>query len=72
MTQFIHLLTKDPNIVIGHELDSETINIKTARYVDPTTGLSVTLVDTPGFDDSREGVGDVDILEKIAEFLQKE
>ena len=31
----------------------------------------VTLVDTPGFDDSH-GVTDVDILERIAKFLQAE
>jgi hypothetical protein len=35
-------------------------------------GVSVTLVDTPGFDDSREGVTDTDILGKIADFLQEE
>ena len=35
-------------------------------------GVSVTLVDTPGFDDSREGNTDTDILEKIANFLQEE
>ena len=33
-------------------------------------GRRVTLVDTPGFDDSRQGVTDTDILAKIANFLQ--
>jgi hypothetical protein len=31
---------------------------------------SVFLVDTPGFDDSRPGVTDTDVLEKIVNFLQ--
>jgi hypothetical protein len=30
----------------------------------------VSLVDTPGFDDSRDGVTDTDILRKMADFLQ--
>ena len=34
-------------------------------------GISVTLVGTPGFDDSREGITDIDILEKMADFLQE-
>jgi hypothetical protein len=32
----------------------------------------VALVDTPGFDDSREEVTDADILRRIAEFLKRE
>jgi predicted GTPase len=32
----------------------------------------VTIVDTPGFDDSRAGVTDTDILGKITEYLLKE
>lgn len=28
------------------------------------------LIDTPGFDDSREGVTDTDILQKIVEYLE--
>lgn len=70
--QFINLLTGDSKIIIGHNPDSETIDIETACYVDDKTGLSVTLIDTPGFDDSREGISDVDILGKIAYFLQGE
>lgn len=30
------------------------------------------LIDTPGFDDSREGVTDTDLLEKIVRFLEPE
>ena len=67
--QFINLLTKDDNIHIGHDLDSQTVDITTSRYIQD--GISVTLVDTPGFDDSREGITDTDILGKIADFLQE-
>ncbi|KIM43894.1 hypothetical protein M413DRAFT_68097, partial [Hebeloma cylindrosporum] len=67
---FINLLTNDDNIRIGHDLESQTFDITTSRYVED--GVSVTLVDTPGFDDSREGITDTDILGKIADFLQEE
>ncbi|KAF8431209.1 hypothetical protein L210DRAFT_3507997 [Boletus edulis BED1] len=40
--------------------------------VDEKTGLSVILIDTPGFNDSHEGVTDTDILEKIMCFLEPE
>ena len=67
--QFINFLTLDDNICIGHDLDSQTVDITTSHYMQ--NGISVTLVDTPGFDDSREGITDIDILEKIADFLQE-
>ncbi|KAN0097943.1 hypothetical protein V8E55_002389, partial [Tylopilus felleus] len=69
---FINLLTNDERIHIGHDPESETFNIQTAHYVDEMTGRSVMLIDTPGFDDSREGVTDTDILEKIVRFLEPE
>jgi predicted GTPase len=68
--QLINLLTNDDNIRIGHDLESQTFDITTSRYIQD--GISVTLVDTPGFDDSREGITDTDILGKMADFLQKE
>lgn len=68
--QLINLLTKDDNIRIGHDLESQTFNITTSGYTQDD--ISVTLVDTPGFDDSHEGITDTDILGKIAEFLQEE
>ena len=68
--QLIHLLTNDDNIRIGNDLESQTFDITTSRYTQD--GISVTLVDTPGFDDSREGVTDTDILGKIVDFLQEE
>ena len=68
--QLINLLTNDDNIRIGHDLESQTFDINTSRYIQD--GVSVTLVDTPGFNDSREGVTDTDIIEKIVDFLQEE
>ena len=70
--QFVKLLTNDPKIHIGHSTDSETSEVQTSSYTDQKTGRSVMLIDTPGFDDSREGVTDTDILEKIAKFLEPE
>ncbi|KAK2466555.1 hypothetical protein APHAL10511_001417 [Amanita phalloides] len=67
---FIRLLTNDENIRIGHDLESMTFDVATSHYIDRGARLRVTLVDTPGFDDSREGVSDTDILGKIANFLQ--
>ena len=67
--QFIKLLTNDDSIVIGHDAESETFEVNTSCYYDKNAGLSVTLVDTPGFHDSRNGVTDTDILEEIARFL---
>ncbi|KJA22638.1 hypothetical protein HYPSUDRAFT_54752 [Hypholoma sublateritium FD-334 SS-4] len=68
---FINLLTKDDNIRVGHDLESQTTNISTSVWHDEKSGLSVTLVDTPGFDDSRSDITDTDILQKIADFLQE-
>jgi len=68
--QLINLLTNDDNIHIGHDLESQTFDITPSHYMQD--GISVTLVDTPGFDDSREGITDTDILGKIADFLLEE
>ena len=70
--QFINLLTEDENIEIGHDPESQTDSINVSCYFDGDAGLSTTLVDTPGFDDSRDGHSDVDILKKISDFLMKE
>ncbi|KAK7444070.1 hypothetical protein VKT23_015468 [Stygiomarasmius scandens] len=63
---------ENDDIHIGHDLESQTIDITTSIYIDEEAQLAITLVDTPGFDDSREGVTDTDILGKIAAFLQDE
>jgi predicted GTPase len=68
--QFIHLLTGDPKIRIVHTLESQAQAISKSDV--RRNGRDVALVDTPGFDDSREGVTGADILRKIAEFLKKE
>ncbi len=71
--QLIKLLTNDDSIRIGHNPDSETADIKESTYTDMKSGVcAVTLVDTPGFDDSRDGITDTDILEKIVRFLEDE
>jgi predicted GTPase len=70
--QFIKLVTKDPSIVIGDSLESETFEVQSYRFRDPTSGRTMIMVDTPGFDDSREGVTDTEILKRVANFLIKE
>ncbi|KJA22643.1 hypothetical protein HYPSUDRAFT_40711 [Hypholoma sublateritium FD-334 SS-4] len=68
---FINLLTNNDNIRVGHDLDSQTTDVGTSVWLDKTTGLSVTLIDTPGFDDSRSDITDTDILQRIATYLQE-
>lgn len=57
---------------MGHDLAPETSAIKTYSYYATVgnTVRNVTLVDTPGFDDNREDMTDVDILNHMADFLQ--
>lgn len=57
--------------MVGHSLHSETSEISCAKYLN-SDGRIVTLMDTPGFDDSREDLSDVDILRMIGEFLTTE
>ena len=59
------------DIKIGHSLQSETTRIPPISLV-AKDGTRIKLVDTPGFDDSREGVSDAGILKMIAIFLAKE
>jgi hypothetical protein len=70
--QFIYSLTGDKNIRIGHGYESQTDEVVISVYKDSIKNYSVKLVDTPGFDDSREGVSDTDILQRIVDFLQSE
>ncbi|KAI6118081.1 P-loop containing nucleoside triphosphate hydrolase protein [Pisolithus sp. B1] len=58
-------------IRVGHSLQSETNKIQPIE-LDNGSGLSFKLVDTPGFDDSREGITDIDVLSMIAAFLVQE
>ena len=68
--KFIYSLTDDQNIRIGHGQESQTDEVIVSVYNDSIKNYSVMLVDTPGFDDSREGVSDTDILQRIVDFLQ--
>jgi hypothetical protein len=72
VSQFIKLLTGDENIVIGHNIDSETIDVMPYILYDQNSDRKVVLVDTPGFDDSRLDVSDTEILRRIADFLVNE
>jgi len=56
------------NIKVGHSLKSETSEVQPVCW-DAQDGTRIKLVDTPGFDDSREGVTDVQVLKMIATFL---
>ncbi|CAA7267406.1 unnamed protein product [Cyclocybe aegerita] len=71
-SSFIRLLTGNTDVKVGDSLESETSDIQVIRFCDGPSGRNVTIVDTPGFDDSRAGVSDTDILRTITEFLLKE
>lgn len=59
------------SVQVGHSLQSETSEVQPIRWVN-NDGVKIKLVDTPGFDDSRDGVTDTDVLKMIAHFLEKE
>ena len=67
--QFIRLLTGDSSVAVGNSLESETSDIQVVRYIDPKSGRNVTIVDTPGFDDSRENITDTEVLKRVTKFL---
>ncbi|KAG9311370.1 hypothetical protein JVU11DRAFT_8477 [Chiua virens] len=67
---FIHLLTRGDDVDISHCSKSEVSDVETAYYTDARTGRTVMLIETPGFDDSQEGITDTDILRRIIDFLQ--
>ncbi|KAF5372396.1 hypothetical protein D9757_011613 [Collybiopsis confluens] len=71
-SSFIKLLSGNDSVKTGDSLESETIDVRCVDFVDEETGRKVILVDTPGFDDSRDGVTDTDILKKITGFLLEE
>lgn len=56
------------SVQVGHGLQSETSCVQAVQY----ETQNVKLVDTPGFDDSRSDLTDVDVLQMIAEFLTTE
>ena len=67
--QFIKLISGDASVHVGDSLESETSEIQVVRFVEPKSGRKIVIVDTPGFDDSRAGVTDTDILKEITKFL---
>lgn len=70
--QFIKLLSGNTDIKIGNTLESETSRVNVVRFLDRLSGRNVSIVDTPGFDDSRVGVSDTDTLRSITNFLLDE
>ena len=58
-------------VKIGHGLKSETSAVEPVSWA-VEDGTRIKLVDTPGFDDSREGITDAQVLKMIATFLVKE
>ncbi|KAK2466545.1 hypothetical protein APHAL10511_001407 [Amanita phalloides] len=68
-SSFIRLLSGDTSVHVGDSLESQTSDIQIVPFRDSETGRNVIIVDTPGFDDSRAGVTDTDILKAIASFL---
>ncbi|KAL4064015.1 hypothetical protein J3A83DRAFT_667588 [Scleroderma citrinum] len=58
-------------VKVGHSIQSETSEIQSISWV-TENGIRVKIVDTPGFDDSRPGMNDVQVLKMIATFLINE
>ncbi|KAL4064014.1 P-loop containing nucleoside triphosphate hydrolase protein [Scleroderma yunnanense] len=56
---------------VGHGVESETSQVRPVNWV-AKNGTKVELVDTPGFDDSRAGITDAEVLRMIADFLTNE
>ncbi|KAF8873368.1 P-loop containing nucleoside triphosphate hydrolase protein, partial [Gymnopilus junonius] len=71
-SSFVKLLTGNSSVKIGTALDSETSSVQVLRFLDPVSRRNVVVVDTPGFDDSRTGFTDTQILATITKFLLNE
>ncbi|KAI6014185.1 hypothetical protein EDC04DRAFT_678744 [Pisolithus marmoratus] len=59
------------HVRVEHSLESETNEVRHIEWVNDD-GIRIKLVDTPGFDDAREGLTNTDVLSMIATFLEKE
>ena len=70
--QFIRLVSGDTSVGVGDSLESETVDVRVIHFRDPASHRKVSLVDTPGFDDSRQGITDTAVLKMIGAFLVKE
>ncbi|KIJ29021.1 hypothetical protein M422DRAFT_80499, partial [Sphaerobolus stellatus SS14] len=67
-SSFIKLLTGNKDIKVGQSINPETMDIATYQFLQGD-GLEVTLVDTPGFDDTRPQKSDSRLLGEIIDFL---
>ncbi|KAF8727249.1 hypothetical protein AX14_007446 [Amanita brunnescens Koide BX004] len=68
-SSIVNVITRKNSVAIGNTLESETSDIQVVRFSDPDSGRTLTIVDTPGFDDSRDGITDTEILKRITKFL---
>ncbi|KIK59283.1 hypothetical protein GYMLUDRAFT_245358 [Collybiopsis luxurians FD-317 M1] len=71
-SSFIKLLSGKESIEAGDSRESKTLDIQPIDFLDEFSGRRVTLLDTPGFDDSGNGITDTEVLKKITEFLLTE
>ncbi|KAF9058618.1 P-loop containing nucleoside triphosphate hydrolase protein, partial [Rhodocollybia butyracea] len=69
-SSFIRTISGDQTVRVGSNLHSETLDIQRVEFTERNSGRKVTLVDTPGFDDS--DISDTDILKMITNFLLNE
>ncbi|KIM86840.1 hypothetical protein PILCRDRAFT_317843 [Piloderma croceum F 1598] len=68
-SNFINVAARRDGHTVGHGLESQTSDIRTVPENSSTSGQSVVLVETPGFDDSSKS--DEEILTMIADWLMK-
>jgi predicted GTPase len=64
-TSFVNLASGS-NLQVGQDLESCTLDVQTSVPFE-LDGRKVTLVDTPGFDDTN--MSEVDVLRKIIDYL---
>lgn len=62
--QFINLASES-NLAVSDSLESCTIDVETSTFL--LDGRTVTLIDTPGFDDTIRS--DTDVLKSITDYL---
>ncbi|KDR66197.1 hypothetical protein GALMADRAFT_259681 [Galerina marginata CBS 339.88] len=70
-SSFIRLVTGNDKVVVSDSLESQTSEVTVFDYRRPD-GRRMILIDTPGFDDSRDDMTDADILGMIGAFLKEE
>jgi len=69
LTQFIKVATGSDEVQVGNSLESCTRASKVVRCRNPFHDIDVSLIDTPGFDDTFRT--DMEILRGIADWLEK-